>query len=47
VTAVPTVLAERERVGGHAVARQTVLARSAIAPYARRRVDQLRFKFLL
>jgi hypothetical protein len=46
VTAVPTVLAERERVGGHAVARQTVLARSAIAPYTRRIVDPPRFKFL-
>jgi hypothetical protein len=47
VTAVPTVLAERERVGGHAVARQTVLARPAIAPDTRRIVDPPRFKFLL
>ena len=34
VTAVPTALEAREQVGGHAAARQSVLARSAIAPSA-------------
>jgi hypothetical protein len=33
MAAVPTVLNARETVGGHANARQTVLARSAIASY--------------
>jgi hypothetical protein len=35
MTAVPTILDAREPVGGHPNARQTVLARSAIASYAR------------
>jgi len=35
-----------ERVGGNAAARQTVLARSAIAPYTRRVVDPPRLEFL-
>ncbi len=35
MTAVPTALEARERDGGHAAARQSVLARSAIAPFTR------------
>ncbi|WP_353268816.1 hypothetical protein, partial [Gemmatimonas sp.] len=35
VTAVPTALEAHEGVGGHAAARQSVLARSVIASYTR------------
>ncbi|WP_396216793.1 hypothetical protein, partial [Gemmatimonas sp.] len=39
VTAVPAALEAHERVGGPAVARQSVLARSVIAPHAQRIID--------
>jgi hypothetical protein len=46
VTTVPTALEAHEGVGGHAAARQSVLARSVIATYARRIVDPPRLTFL-
>jgi hypothetical protein len=46
VTAVPTVLDAREPVGRYANARQTVLARSAIASYTRRILGPARLDFL-
>ena len=41
-----TALTAHERDGGHAATRLAALARSAIAPYARRIVDPPRLKFL-